>query len=57
MQRMHKIQKGNSGGRRMAEKQIEVISVYAEPNPERDEKILKDIAKAIANYIKRKGRN
>ena len=54
MQRTHKIQKGHSGGRSMAAKEIELISVYAEPDPERDEKILKEAAQAIAKYIKRK---
>lgn len=38
----------------MAAKEIELISVYAEPDPERDEKILKEAAQAIAKYIKRK---
>ena len=57
MQHKHKIQKEQSGVRRVQKKQVEVTSVYAEPNKERDEKIVQDVAKIIADYIIRKNQN
>lgn len=37
--------------------QCEVIRVFGEPDKDRDEKIIKEVAKEIANYIRRKKRN
>ncbi len=41
-------------GERMPKTQIEVVRNFASPNPGRDDKIIKDAAKAIADYIRRK---
>ncbi len=47
----HKINKHLTRGSGM--KKINVISVYAEPDIERDKKILKEVAKIIASAIKK----
>lgn len=52
---IHKVYKGESGGSTMAKKQVKEIKVicqYAEHDPERDEKIIKDLAKFFAIKIK-----
>lgn len=52
MSHSHRVYKGEPGGSTMAKKEIKVICYYAEPDQERDDKIIQELAKFFAKKIK-----
>jgi hypothetical protein len=52
MRQIHKVKKQDFRGKRMSEKEIELVRVFADPDKERDQKILEEVAIFFANKIK-----